>query len=51
MFSSKKKKKGEKILIKGDSTKEKHTLKRMPRLSPLAVLGGPYNAAQKWRPS
>lgn len=42
---------GEKILIKGDSTKEKHTLKGMPRLPPLAVLGGPCNAAQKWRPS
>lgn len=42
---------GEKLLIKEGNTKEKHTGKRMPRLPPLAVLSGPYEASQKWRPS
>lgn len=42
---------GEKLLIKEGNTKEKHTGKRTPRLPPLAVLSGPYEASQKWRPS
>lgn len=41
----------EKLLIKEGSTKEKHKGNRMPRVPPLTVLSGPYEASQKWRPS